>query len=85
MNILTSVLWRTIVLTTFINRTNSSGKYALREINSSNNIVDILYIVPYGAFGATFAYAYYKTDTIYTSMLFHIIQPRPWAKKKSFH
>lgn len=42
-------------------------------VSSATNIVDLLYIIPYGAFGATFAYAYYKTDTIYTSMSFHII------------
>ena len=39
----------------------------------ANNFLDLLYIVPYGAMGATFAYAYYKTDTVYTSVLFHII------------
>ena len=42
-------------------------------VSSATNIVDLLYIIPYGAFGATFAYAYYKTDTIYTSMIFHVI------------
>ena len=41
--------------------------------SSAQNLVDYLYIIPYGAFGATFAYAYYKTNTVYTSMLFHII------------
>lgn len=42
-------------------------------ISMANNIVDLLYIVPYGALGATFALAYYKTDTVYTSITFHII------------
>jgi membrane protease YdiL (CAAX protease family) len=42
-------------------------------ISSAQNIIDLLYIIPYGAFGITFAYAYYKTDTIYTSILFHMI------------
>ena len=42
-------------------------------ISMANNIVDLLYIVPYGALGATFALAYYKTDTVYTFITFHII------------
>ena len=34
---------------------------------------DYLYIIPYGALGASFAFAYYKTDTIFTSMVYHMI------------
>jgi membrane protease YdiL (CAAX protease family) len=34
---------------------------------------DYLFIFPYGSLGAALAYAYYKTDTIYTSMTMHII------------
>lgn len=34
---------------------------------------DYLFILPYGSLGAALAYAYYKTDTIYTSMTMHII------------
>ena len=34
--------------------------------------VDWLYIIPYGALGGSFALAYKKTDTIYTSMLLHM-------------
>ena len=30
---------------------------------------DYLYIIPYGALGASFALAYYKTDTVFTSMV----------------
>ena len=33
---------------------------------------DYLYIIPYGALGGAFAYAYSKTDTIFTSMLLHM-------------
>lgn len=33
----------------------------------------ILYIIPYGAFGCVFAYMYTKTRTIFTSMTFHFI------------
>ncbi len=34
---------------------------------------DYLYIIPYGALGASFAIAYYKTDTVFTSMVLHMI------------
>lgn len=34
--------------------------------------VDYLYVIPYGALGGAFALAYYKTDTIYTSMSMHM-------------
>ena len=39
----------------------------------ANNLVDWLYIVPYGALGGVFAYAYYKTNTVFTSMTFHML------------
>ena len=42
-------------------------------ISMANNIIDLLYIIPYGALGATFALAYYETDSIYTTITFHII------------
>ena len=42
-------------------------------INSASVWTDYLYIIPYGALGASFAYAYYKTDTVFTSMSMHII------------
>ena len=42
-------------------------------ISYAKNIVDWLYIIPYGALGASFAYAYYKTDTVFTSMSVHMI------------
>ena len=34
--------------------------------------VDYLYMIPYGALGGAFALAYYKTDSIYTSMSMHM-------------
>ncbi len=40
---------------------------------SANTLLDWLYIIPYGSLGAAFAYAYYKTDTVFTSMTFHMI------------
>lgn len=42
-------------------------------LSMATNIIDLLYIIPYGALGATFALAYYKTDTVYTTIVFHII------------
>lgn len=42
-------------------------------LSMAENLIDFLYIIPYGALGATFAYAYYKTDTVYTTILFHMI------------
>ena len=42
-------------------------------INSSKTLIDYLFIIPYGALGASFAYAYYKTDNIFTSTTLHII------------
>ena len=40
-------------------------------VSQANTLIDWLYIVPYGALGAAFAYAYYKTNTIFTSILLH--------------
>ena len=42
-------------------------------IGSATSLTDYLYIIPYGALGGAFALAYYKTDTIFTSMSFHMI------------
>ena len=39
---------------------------------TANNLVDYLYIIPYGALGGAFAYAYYKTDSIFTPMFLHV-------------
>lgn len=39
----------------------------------SSNLMGYLYIIPYGALGAAFAFTYYKTDTIFTSMTIHMI------------
>lgn len=40
---------------------------------SSIGSMQMLYIIPYGAFGAVFGYIYVKTNTIFTSMTFHFI------------
>lgn len=41
-------------------------------ISDAKTITDYLYIIPYGALGASFAYSYYKTNTVFTSMSMHI-------------
>jgi len=39
----------------------------------ATNLVDWLYIIPYGALGGAFAVAYHKTDTIYTTICLHMM------------
>lgn len=41
-------------------------------IKGATTLTDYLFIIPYGSLGAAFAYAYYKTNTIFTSMSFHM-------------
>ena len=41
-------------------------------VYTATTLTDWLYIIPYGALGGAFAFAYYKTDSIYTSMFFHM-------------
>ncbi|MBQ9019374.1 MAG: CPBP family intramembrane metalloprotease [Bacilli bacterium] len=40
-------------------------------ISSTKVLTDYLYIIPYGALGAAFAYSYYKTNNIFTSIFMH--------------
>ena len=40
-------------------------------VSSAKTLVDCLYIFPYGVLGAVFAIAYYKTDTVYSLMLYY--------------
>ncbi len=42
-------------------------------LSSAKTLIDYLYIIPYGALGAAFAIAYNKTDTVYTSMFYHML------------
>lgn len=42
-------------------------------ISSATTLTDFLYIIPYGILGGMFAYAYTKTDTIFTTITFHMI------------
>ena len=42
-------------------------------IGSAENILDYLYLIPYGVLGGAFALAYYETDNIFTSISLHMI------------
>ena len=42
-------------------------------VGTSNNFVDWLYIIPYGALGAAFAASYCKTKTIFTPIALHML------------
>lgn len=42
-------------------------------ISSAKTLIDYLYIIPYGVLGGAFALAYNKTDSVFTSMTFHIL------------
>ena len=41
-------------------------------ITNAKVLTDYLFIIPYGTLGAVFALAYYKTNTIFTSVFFHM-------------
>lgn len=41
-------------------------------MNPVNSLLDYLYLIPYCTMGLSFAYMYYKTDNITTSMIMHI-------------
>lgn len=46
--------------------------HSLSEV-FGGNIIGILYIISYGALGFSFALSYYKTNNIFTSIIFHAI------------
>lgn len=45
----------------------------MHVITSSSNLLDFLYFIPYSCLGLSFAYAYDKTDTVFTSTFIHIV------------
>ncbi|MCI8461087.1 MAG: CPBP family intramembrane metalloprotease [Bacilli bacterium] len=45
---------------------------AVHVVGGATKFTDYLYIIPYGALGGAFALAYYKTDTVFTSMSLHM-------------
>lgn len=46
--------------------------FGFLHIASLNDINEILYSIPYIIMGIDFAYIYYKTDNIFTTMAFHL-------------
>lgn len=46
---------------------------AVHVVSGAKTMTDYLYIIPYGTLGATFAYAYYKTNNLFTSITLHMI------------
>ena len=44
---------------------------SLHVTSYATNIIDYLYIIPYGTLGAAFAIMYQKTNTVFTSMIYH--------------
>lgn len=44
----------------------------MHVLGNVNSWIDVLYIIPYGALGGAFAYAYHKTDTVFTPIFFHM-------------
>lgn len=46
---------------------------SMHVITSYSNALELLYIIPYGSLGMSFAAMYYKTDTIYTSISMHML------------
>lgn len=43
------------------------------HVITSKDLAGLLYIIPYGAFGSIFAYIYYKTKTIFSTITIHMI------------
>ncbi len=46
---------------------------SLHVIMSLQNVYELLFIIPYGALGASFAYLYYKTKNIFNPIIMHAI------------
>lgn len=47
--------------------------FGLLHVITSKNMIEFLYIIPYGLFGSIFAYIYYKTKTIFSTITIHMI------------
>lgn len=47
--------------------------HLLNEIITFSNPLYLLYLIPYGAMGFTFALSYYKTNNIFSTIVFHSI------------
>ena len=47
--------------------------FTLSHMTATQNLIGILYIIPYFFLSLSIGYSYYKTDNIYTSIIFHIL------------
>ena len=47
--------------------------FGLLHVIGSGNILEYLYVIPYGSLGFFFALAYYDTKSIYPSIIMHAI------------
>lgn len=47
--------------------------FALLHLSVANNLIGLLYIIPYWLLSASFSYSFYKTNNIYTSIIFHTL------------
>ncbi len=57
----------------WIYATASGLIFGLLHVIGSNNILEYLYIIPYGSLGFFFALTYYDTKSIYPSIIMHAI------------
>jgi len=46
---------------------------SLHVVFAFENLVDLLYIIPYSCLGIAFAFMYFKTETVFTSIIMHAI------------
>ena len=42
-------------------------------VGSAKNLIDVLFIIPYSSLGIAFAYTYYKTDNIFSTIVMHCL------------
>lgn len=40
---------------------------------SANNLIELVFLIPYSSLGCVFAYMYYKTNNIFVPMTFHMV------------
>lgn len=45
--------------------------HVMTSIGSVRDLIMLIYLIPYGALGCAFGYAYFKNDNIYGTMVFH--------------
>ena len=65
---------RDIIDNKYIYIITSGILFALAHVATHiSSVLDILYIIPYASLGITFAYTYYKTKNIFSSIILHSI------------